>query len=80
MLIMIILNSNDDFGDMKPCRKKPIVVFATQMKEDFCVNTLEGLMKGSAGDYLIRGIRGEIYPCEKSIFEDTYMWVNEERI
>jgi hypothetical protein len=77
---MIVLNSNDDFGDMQPCRKKPIVVFATQINEDFCVNTLEGLMKGYAGDYLIRDIRGEIYPCEKSIFEDTYVWVKDEQI
>ena len=36
------------------------------------VRTLEGIMKAREGDYLIRGVRGEIYPCMKSIFEETY--------
>ena len=76
---MIIIN-NDFIETMRPCRKKPVVVYAVQMNEDFLVNTLEGLMKGLAGDYLIKGVRGEFYPCEKSIFEETYSWIDEENI
>ncbi|AXH71158.1 hypothetical protein BSP36_113 [Bacillus phage BSP36] len=39
----------------------------------FClIPTLEGQMYGSAGDYIIRGIQGEIYPCKADIFEATY--------
>ena len=34
--------------------------------------TLEGNMRVNEGDYIIRGVRGEYYPCEKSIFEETY--------
>jgi hypothetical protein len=36
------------------------------------VYTLEGLMAGQIGDYLIKGVRGEFYFCAKDIFEETY--------
>ena len=36
------------------------------------VNTLEGEMIVSPGDYIIRGVKGEIYPCKPDIFEMTY--------
>lgn len=56
----------------KNYRKKPIVIEAKQMDGDFTVHTLEGVMKGKAGDYLIMGVKGEQYPCRKDIFEETY--------
>jgi hypothetical protein len=34
--------------------------------------TLEGVMKANYGDYIIKGIKGEFYPCRKDIFEETY--------
>lgn len=39
-----------------------------------CVHilTLEGKMIGNLGDYLIRGIKGEFYPCKPDIFAATY--------
>ena len=38
------------------------------------VHTLEGdmKMKNKVGDYLVKGVRGEFYFCEKNIFEETY--------
>lgn len=36
------------------------------------ITTLEGDMQVRPGCYVIRGVRGEVYPCEKSIFEETY--------
>jgi len=48
------------------------IVKAIQMNEDFQVNTLEGTMKGKKGDYLLKGIYGELYPCKKDIFLDSY--------
>lgn len=36
------------------------------------IPTLEGVMKVSPGDYIIRGVQGEFYPCKPNIFEDTY--------
>jgi hypothetical protein len=34
--------------------------------------TLEGTMTGSLGDWIIKGIKGELYPCKPDIFEATY--------
>ena len=34
--------------------------------------TLEGIMTAERGDYVIKGIKGEIYPCKPDIFELTY--------
>lgn len=36
------------------------------------IPTLEGDMIASWGDYIIRGIKGEFYPCKPGIFSDTY--------
>jgi hypothetical protein len=36
------------------------------------VRTLEGELRGSAGDWIIRGVRGEYYPCQNEIFLATY--------
>lgn len=53
-------------------RKKPIAIRAFQMDKPFKVATIEGVMSGKAGDWLIKGIKGELYPCDKAIFEATY--------
>jgi hypothetical protein len=61
---------------MRPCRKKPIIVHAKAMNEPFRVKSLEGDYKqGKVGDYLMRGIEGELYICDKHIFEASYDWV-----
>lgn len=52
--------------------KKRIPVRAIQVLGSFRVKTLEGVMHGAPGDYLIQGIRGELYPCAKEIFEESY--------
>lgn len=36
------------------------------------IETLEGTMNSQVGDYIIRGVKGEIYPCKPDIFEMTY--------
>ncbi len=36
------------------------------------IETLEGVMTASPGDWVIRGVKGEIYPCKPDIFEATY--------
>ncbi|HHA7653756.1 TPA: hypothetical protein ACOP3J_001132 [Streptococcus pneumoniae] len=34
--------------------------------------TLEGIMEASQGDYIIKGVQGEIYPCKPNIFAEIY--------
>lgn len=44
---------------------------------DIYVPTLEGRMHASVGDYIIRGVAGEVYPCKADIFAATYDAVEE---
>lgn len=41
------------------------------------VHTLEGVMIGERGDWIIQGVQGELYPCKHSIFEATYERVKD---
>lgn len=42
------------------------------------IYTLEGLITALPGDYIIKGINGEFYPCKPDIFEKTYERVDDE--
>ena len=54
----ITCNKSPDWDDEKnPCIK---------------IQTLEGIMVATLGDYIIRGVKGEFYPCKPDIFEKTY--------
>jgi hypothetical protein len=41
------------------------------------IETLEGIMQANPGDYIIQGVKGEIYPCKSDIFEATYERIGE---
>jgi hypothetical protein len=41
------------------------------------IRTLEGIMCANPGDWIIRGVRGEFYPCKPDIFAETYEAVTE---
>ncbi len=43
----------------------------------YAIPTLEGVMYASYGDWIIRGVNGEYYPCKPDIFEKTYERVEE---
>lgn len=69
-------------------RKKPIVIEAFQFGIDktpswfdtsflgngsYCyIDTLEGEMRANIGDWIIKGIKGELYPIKDDIFRETY--------
>lgn len=36
------------------------------------IETLEGIMRAQKGDWIIKGVKGEIYPCKPDIFAQTY--------
>jgi len=52
--------------------KKPITVQVYEMADVFSVETLEGVMRGKVGDFLIVGVNGEMYPCDREIFFKSY--------
>lgn len=43
-----------------------------QMSQMLVVKTLEGKMYVNEGDYIIKGVEGQIYPCKPSVFRATY--------
>jgi len=71
---------------MSKYRKRPIVIDATQffpdkpwpagvLRDDLygpVIETREGTMHVSPGDWVITGVRGERYPCKPDVFELTY--------
>jgi hypothetical protein len=40
--------------------------------DNLYIPTLEGVMRAEVGDYIIRGVKDEFYPCKPDIFEATY--------
>ncbi|WP_223454696.1 PGDYG domain-containing protein [Faecalibacterium prausnitzii] len=53
-------------------QKKPVIIDAYQTDKDVYIETLEGVMHASPGDWIITGVNGEKYPCKPDIFEKTY--------
>jgi len=47
-------------------------VWSDEMSGVVEIPTLEGVMRASPGDWIIKGVNGEFYPCKPDIFEKTY--------
>lgn len=79
---------------MAKYRKKPVVVDAWKFPDEVqhipsdiefidigsavAIKTLEGEMLVVEGSYIIRGVKGEYYPCDPEIFEMTYEEVTDD--
>jgi len=44
----------------------------TDVKFEILIPTLEGVMTANLGDWIIKGVKGEFYPCKPDIFDATY--------
>lgn len=51
-----------------PPDKEGLVVNSAEL----VIPTLEGLMTAKRGDYIVKGVQGEVYPCRPDIFDQTY--------
>ena len=58
--------------------KKPVVIEAYQTDKEMIIQTLEGPMQASVGDWIITGIRGEEYPCKPDVFDRSYEEVPQD--
>lgn len=65
---------------MPAFRKKPVIVEAVRTYESVVIQTLEGDMQAQAGDWILKGVRGELYPCKDDIFRETYEPVGKEGV
>jgi|TARA_Y100001951_G_scaffold85473_1_gene75428 hypothetical protein len=63
---------------MPKYRKKPVIINAEKIIKPLYIHTLEGIMEGRVGDYLITGVYGEQYPCRGDIFEETYELIEDD--
>lgn len=67
-----VIKNSRQVVNMVKVRKIPVVVDAEQISEVQYIETLEGTMKASAGDWVITGVDGERYPVKPDIFAKTY--------
>ena len=59
-------------SEWKKYRKLPVTISARAAVAGEQIATVEGIMTASSGDYIIRGVKGEEYPCKPDIFAMTY--------
>lgn len=45
---------------------------AGMLKKDLLIHSMEGIMTAKPGDWIVRGIQGELYPVKPDIFQATY--------
>ena len=86
------MNHTHEYKMWRYFRKKPVIIAAWQFdgihfpscypfiwtEGKLKIETLEGDMFVSPGDWVIRGVKGEFYPCKPDIFEATYEEDKEE--
>lgn len=70
-------NENQVYGTIDEDTGKPEVddegnFVLTMEPEHLQIDTLEGVMRADAGDFIIQGVNGEFYPCKPEIFAKTY--------
>lgn len=65
-----------DKGEFQYAVRKRKNIFSNKSEREeektLFIQTLEGVHEASIGDYIIKGIKGEFYPCKPDIFEETY--------
>lgn len=62
---------------MDPSMNENSAAVSQSMQLPLVIQTLEGRMRVSVGDWVIRGVKGELYPCKDDIFRMTYEPVDE---
>lgn len=59
-------------SDQRPPWLRGPDVIADHNEQTLSIKTLEGTMTATKGDWIIKGVAGEIYPCKPNIFERTF--------
>ena len=66
-----VFQTHQKVDGLKPCKKKAIA-YAKMIPHPFIVKTMEGDHEGKPGDYLMKGVEGELYVCDQIIFRKSY--------
>ncbi len=59
-------------GELMPQWVSAAVSIFTTVGGELQIQTLEGVMTCGPGDWVLKGVKDEVYPCRKDIFEATY--------
>ena len=70
-------HGNKNFTEVEALNKGSCRELLVNENGELLIFTLEGQHLASSGDYIIRGVKGELYPCKPDIFEATYEEVSE---
>lgn len=75
VIIEAVIWTGNNIDEVKKLAKNATENFIFD-NNDLFIETLEGNMKVSVGDYIIKGVEGEFYPCKPNIFKKTYETVS----
>ena len=68
------LDTHENLCDLSEFMPDPLVVdYAFPNDPLLNIETLEGVMSAKVGDWVIKGLKGEFYPCKPDIFEASYI-------
>lgn len=78
VVIEAIQFDGQNYGEMLHFIGESMGKVADSPHRKLLINTLEGIMTADEGDWIIKGIKNEFYPCKNDVFEKTYELVVEE--
>ena len=75
VIVEAVIWTGNNIDEVKELAKNAVehIIF---VDNNLYIETLEGNMNVSIGDYIIKGIKGEFYPCKPDIFKETYETVS----
>ena len=75
VIVEAVIWTGNNIDEVKELAKNAVehIIF---VDNNLYIETLEGNMNVSVGDYIIKGIAGEFYPCKPDIFKETYETVS----
>ena len=75
VIVEAVIWTGNNIDEVKELAKSAVenIIF---VNNNLYIETLEGNMNVSVGDYIIKGIAGEFYPCKHDIFKETYETVS----
>ena len=78
VVIEAVQFTDDDYGTLCAIGHLGLEPIVKHNPTRIEIETLEGVMVASVGDYIIKGVNGEFYPCKPDIFEKTYEPVEKQ--
>lgn len=72
VVIDAVMWNGENFNEINNFAKGHIEFIKMVSEDSLVIRTLEGKMSADIGDYIIKGVKGEFYPCKPDIFKMTY--------